>query len=170
LALMREEKAAPPPPVTTREADAPNLNTTQDERDEWLKYDIGHEVRRLIEDVNALNAFVQTNDSAVSTAIERCAKVAKDWLDTFGHKTSDPNWQYAVDAVADIHDAIRNLAPEAAIPKINIRCECTENGITGTTYLNVTGVEREDDGSFTAVTDHWPMPAIRALSTGGKDG
>jgi hypothetical protein len=69
--------AAPPPPVTTREADAPNLNTTQDERDEWLKYDIGHEVRRLIEDVNALNAFVQTNDSAVSSAIERCAKVAE---------------------------------------------------------------------------------------------
>lgn len=48
-------------------------------------------------------------------------------------------------------------AGDVTVPKVNIKCE-TDNGfITGTTTLNVIRVEREDDGSFTAVTDHWPQ-------------
>ena len=50
------------------------------------------------------------------------------------------------------------------MPKINIRCETrSQSGLetplrelVGTTSLNVVRVEQEDDGSFTAVTDHWP--------------
>lgn len=41
-------------------------------------------------------------------------------------------------------------------PKINIRCETKSDWLIGTTTLNVIRVEREDDGSFTAVTNHWP--------------
>lgn len=40
-------------------------------------------------------------------------------------------------------------------PVINIKCETQNNGITGTTSLNVLRVEAEDDGSYTVVTDHW---------------
>lgn len=48
------------------------------------------------------------------------------------------------------------LVTTLALPKVNIRCQTTSDGITGTTYLNVIAVEQEDDGSITAVTDHWP--------------
>lgn len=42
------------------------------------------------------------------------------------------------------------------IPKINIRCEIRVSGIIVTTTLNVIRIEKEDDGSYTAVTDYWP--------------
>ena len=42
------------------------------------------------------------------------------------------------------------------LPVIRIRCETTDNGITGTTYLPVLRVEQEDDGSFTVVTSYFP--------------
>jgi len=44
----------------------------------------------------------------------------------------------------------------SALPKLNIRCECSDGIVQGSTYLNVVKVEQEDDGSFTAVTDYWP--------------
>ncbi len=47
------------------------------------------------------------------------------------------------------------------LPKINIACEVISNGAVGSTYLNVVRVEQEDDGSFTAITDHWPANAER---------
>lgn len=40
--------------------------------------------------------------------------------------------------------------------KIHIKCETTDGQVTGTTSLNVIRVEDNDDGSLTAVTDHWP--------------
>jgi hypothetical protein len=43
-----------------------------------------------------------------------------------------------------------------ATPTINVKCETSDGIVHGSTYLNVTRVEREDDGSLTAVTDHWP--------------
>lgn len=44
------------------------------------------------------------------------------------------------------------------IPQVNVKCEIiTPGGLTGTTQLNVVRVEREDDGSFTAVSDYWPV-------------
>lgn len=60
------------------------------------------------------------------------------------------------------------LEPSKAetLPTINIRCETTDTTkqaacnfpgpAKGVTYLNVIRVEQEDNGSFTAVTDHWP--------------
>lgn len=42
-------------------------------------------------------------------------------------------------------------------PEINIKCEIVEDGIIGSTYLEVLRVETEDDGSFTVVTNHWPI-------------
>lgn len=50
----------------------------------------------------------------------------------------------------------RNQRLEERTPKVNIRCETVCGDVTGTTTLDVVRVEREDDGSFTAVTDHWP--------------
>ena len=48
-----------------------------------------------------------------------------------------------------------------ALPKLNIRCECSDGTVHGSTYLNVIRVDEEDDGSFTAVTDHWPSDTAR---------
>jgi len=41
-------------------------------------------------------------------------------------------------------------------PVVHITCECKADGVIGSTSLNVIRVERQDDGSLTAVTDHWP--------------
>lgn len=48
-------------------------------------------------------------------------------------------------------------AAQQALPVIHIECETKEEGITGSTHLNVIRVEQEDDNSFTAVTDYWPL-------------
>lgn len=53
-------------------------------------------------------------------------------------------------------DAIIAALAASSHPKINIRCETTDGEVSGSTGLNVLRVEREDDGSFTAVTDYWP--------------
>ena len=45
----------------------------------------------------------------------------------------------------------------APLPRINVKCETVDNGITGTAFLKVIRVEQEDDGSLTAVIDHWPQ-------------
>ena len=47
----------------------------------------------------------------------------------------------------------------APLPRINVKCETVDNGITGTAFLKVIRVEQEDDGSLTAVIDHWPQQA-----------
>ena len=50
--------------------------------------------------------------------------------------------------------------PCSAPPRLNIRCEYNDGIVSGSTYLNVIRVEAEDDGSFTAVTDHWPNAGL----------
>lgn len=45
------------------------------------------------------------------------------------------------------------LRAEAPPPRINVKCETVDNGITGVAFLNVIRVEQEDDGSLTAVID-----------------
>lgn len=67
-------------------------------------------------------------------------------------------WNAAASANRAIDAMIRRLATTGQPPRINIRCETREDGgWVGTTILNVVRVEPEDDGSFTAVTDHWPQ-------------
>ena len=61
----------------------------------------------------------------------------------------------AIQHLCDLFSA--SPQPEAGEPVIRILCETTSDGVIGTTSLNVVRVEREDDGSFTAVTDHWPV-------------
>lgn len=53
---------------------------------------------------------------------------------------------------------IRALSPAEQVepPRINIRCETSDGVVTGSTSLNVLRIEAEDDGSWTAITDHWP--------------
>jgi hypothetical protein len=46
--------------------------------------------------------------------------------------------------------------PAPVLPTVNVRCETTNGSLQGVTYLNVIRVELEDDGSLTAVTNHWP--------------
>lgn len=43
--------------------------------------------------------------------------------------------------------------PQAPLPRINVKCETADNGITGATYLKVIRVEQEDDGSLTVVIE-----------------
>ena len=50
----------------------------------------------------------------------------------------------------------------APLPRINVKCETVDNGITGSTYLEVIRVEQEDDGSLTAVIDQKPVTVERA--------
>jgi hypothetical protein len=57
---------------------------------------------------------------------------------------------HVIRSMRDELDTLRKL------PRVNIRCETTGDGIVGTTYLDVIRVEREDDGTITAVTNHWP--------------
>lgn len=47
-------------------------------------------------------------------------------------------------------------ALKGKVPKVNILCETKEDGIIGTTFLDVVRVRKEDDDSITAVTNHWP--------------
>jgi len=61
----------------------------------------------------------------------------------------------SVEAVSDLIEAQAALP----MPKLNIRCEINDGVAHGTTLLNVIRVEQEDDGSFTAVTNHWPEQA-----------
>jgi hypothetical protein len=49
------------------------------------------------------------------------------------------------------------MQPAHELPKLNIRCETRDGLVHGTTRPNVIRVEQEDDGSYTAVTDHWPQ-------------
>jgi hypothetical protein len=58
-----------------------------------------------------------------------------------------------------LEDARRELIVQRnRLPRLNIKCEYKCEKATGTMYLPVTRVEAEDDGSFTAVTSHWPGP------------
>lgn len=76
----------------------------------------------------------------------------------------------ADDAVRAACEALAAAPAAPVIPRLNIRCETTDGHVTGSTYLNVIRVEAEDDGSFTAVTDHWPSaPAALARKMGGGD-
>lgn len=51
------------------------------------------------------------------------------------------------------------VAAQGVAPEVRIRCETESGGLKGSTYLNVIRVEVEDDGSLTAVTDHWSTQA-----------
>lgn len=53
----------------------------------------------------------------------------------------------------------------APLPRINVKCETTDNGITGAAFLKVIRVEQEDDGSLTAVIDHWPQQVVHPAIT-----
>lgn len=54
-------------------------------------------------------------------------------------------------------------------PAVNIRCELDAgHGIGASTSLRVVRVEREDDGSLTAVTDHWPRRDAQTSSAPSK--
>lgn len=70
-------------------------------------------------------------------------------------------------AEADHLRALASAAPEPSeVPRINIRCETSDGVVKGSTSLNVVRVEAEDDGSWTAVTDHWPAPTEPVRNVG----
>ena len=74
------------------------------------------------------------------------------------HKMPGTYWDILAAIQANVADprSLPSPAGGSSLPRINIRCECHDGKIRGTTYLKVVRVEQEDDGSFTAVTDHWP--------------
>lgn len=62
---------------------------------------------------------------------------------------------------------VRAEAPSpAAAPVINALFETTTGGWTGTANAPIKRIERQDDGSFTVVIDHWPAPAGELIKPG----
>ena len=60
----------------------------------------------------------------------------------------------SIEQATELRDKLAKVCPP---PKVNIRCEVKcDDGAIGSTTLDVIRVEQEDDGSYTAVTDHWP--------------
>lgn len=74
----------------------------------------------------------------------------RDYIEfhTRPEKPEGEGWRPLV--VADTGDGT------APLPRINVKCETVDNGITGATYLKVVRVEQEDDGSLTAVIGQKP--------------
>lgn len=57
-----------------------------------------------------------------------------------------------------------------ATPKINAVFEIVEDGLIGITTAPVKRIERQDDGSFTVIIDHWPAaPASEPTPPGLMD-
>lgn len=54
-------------------------------------------------------------------------------------------------------------------PTLHIKCEVTDGEVVGVTSLDVIRVETNDDGSFTAVTNHWPRDSKANLGVGLQD-
>lgn len=67
----------------------------------------------------------------------------------------------------DLNEGTSGGLKTPSVPKINIRCETEAGPIMGTTYLEVIRVEAESDGSFTAVTNHWPVDG-RTVTLSGR--
>ena len=65
----------------------------------------------------------------------------------------------------DALEAELALLREGQEPVVYIKCETESDKVVGTTSLNVVRVERNDDGSLTAVTDHWPAPSSPVTKT-----
>lgn len=62
----------------------------------------------------------------------------------------------AADEIRDLKRVIAGLDPFPA-PVIQIKCETRDGVLVGTTSLPVVRVDIEDDGSYTVVTDYWPI-------------
>lgn len=86
-----------------------------------------------------------------------CLKESHEAFDAFliGNCKGEPPRSYIALASQLFKTILAN--PEKPIPNINIKCETKDNDCIGTTFLNVVRIEREDDGSLTVVTDHWPV-------------
>lgn len=65
--------------------------------------------------------------------------------------------------LAMAYEIIRLRELSDKTPNIHIECEVRSDGIIGSTWLNVIRVEKNDDDSFTAVTDFWPNTEIAKL-------
>lgn len=72
--------------------------------------------------------------------------------------------QLKVDAERWRNEAEKSWDLLKKTPVVHIICECKADGVIGSTSLNVVRVERQDDGSLTAVTDHWPDRQERQIS------
>lgn len=92
---------------------------------------------------------------------------AIEWYDGYAdHEDSCGQYEERV-----VYTAPQEQA-EQRVPRLSIRCETSDGIAHGVNYLNVVRVEQEDDGSYTAVTDHWPFlrsPAPVAADDVAKD-
>lgn len=75
--------------------------------------------------------------------------------------SDETGWTDAEKIAAGLRAALSAMPAPAvpSLPRLNIRLEYRD-GIVGTRSLDVVRVEAEDDGSFTAVSDFWPAPAV----------
>ena len=67
-------------------------------------------------------------------------------------KNPDPTKKWG-DSIAFAQEIIKEIESRL---QIHIECETEYNGIKGSTSLNVIRIEKNDDDSFTVVSDHWP--------------
>lgn len=78
--------------------------------------------------------------------------------DLIAWQTARSEW-FQSNTLEIVEDYARWRDDNSPTPQIHIMCETKSEGVTGTTALDVIRVEKNDDHSFTAVTDHWPVTA-----------
>lgn len=114
-------------------------------------------------------------------ALERVAAKVVAWArPVYARPVNAPEPAEKLDELVDIEFHNRPEKPEgegwyplvvadtggtAPLPRINVKCKTVDNGIAGVAFLKVIQVEQEDDGSLTAVLDHWPRPVAHPAIT-----
>lgn len=99
----------------------------------------------------------------IDSAIIRMLDATRKGLDGFSNR-GDSEAQFIADSERLNCPACGGSGhvDDAALPKVNIVCETRTDAVAGSMSLNVIRVEREDDGSVTAITDHWPRESNTA--------
>lgn len=88
-------------------------------------------------------------------AVEEIVAVRKSDLELIQHKITvlydDPK-----SMTKELKSIIVRVLEEGVTPEIVAWFECVENGITGTTRAPIKRIEKQDDGAFLVIIDHWP--------------
>ena len=125
----------------------------------------------------AVRAMEASTDAGQPAAVDGTQKGVVAWARlVYARPVNAPEPAEEWDEVVDIEFHTRPEKPEgegwrplviadtcdgtAPLPRINVKCETVDNGIAGSTYLEVIRVEQEDDGSLTAVIEPaaWTTP------------
>lgn len=124
-----------------------------------------------------LNTSPDQMDNRLYTVRGQLAQLvngARALLSRFGpeyRRDSDERWYSMATVNALIKardDEIAELRAQISnSPQLHIRCETREPGLIGSATLDVARVEKNDDGSYTAVTHYWPPSLLNHPPSAG---